>query len=495
MNVCIVIGRKYVEMISADCFLHGHGSMEESSLKEKTAKGLFWGGFSNGMQQLLNLFFGIFLARLLSPSDYGLVGMLTIFTLIAGSLQESGFISAITNRRDVTSNDYNAVFWFSILVSASVYVLLFFCAPLIARFYDEPKLIPLSRFIFLCFVLSSTTTAHSAYLFRNLMVKKRTIAQLSALAVSGTIGVTAAYNGLAYWGIALQSVTYVLVSSMCYWVLTPWRPSFHVDFRPLREMFGFSSRVLATNIFIHINNNIFSVLLGRLFSAAQVGYYTQAAKWNMMGYNTINGMIVGVAQPVLSQVADDRVRQLAVFRKMLRFTAFCLFSADAGACFHCPGTDCRMRYREMARQRTYDADIVCMGSIRPGARIIFQSCHQQREILHIHVEYHYIMSAANRCVGIDGPLWNRKHDCGFRCSEYGLAWGMVSVCPQAARFAFSRPAERCASFCPHRRSNDGDDLLYNTGNSEYLPVVGRKGGNSCRYIYGDDVGVPGQGVA
>ena len=207
--------------------------MEESSLKEKTAKGLFWGGFSNGMQQLLNLFFGIFLARLLSPSDYGLVGMLTIFTLIAGSLQESGFISAITNRRDVTSNDYNAVFWFSILVSVSVYVLLFFCAPLIARFYDEPRVIPLSRFIFLCFVLSSTATAHSAYLFRNLMVKKRTIAQLSALAVSGTVGVTAAYNGLAYWGIALQSVTYVLVSSMCYWLLTPWRPSIHIDFRPV----------------------------------------------------------------------------------------------------------------------------------------------------------------------------------------------------------------------------------------------------------------------
>lgn len=89
------------------------------------------------------------------------------------------------------------------------------------------------------------------------MVKKRTIAQLSALAVSGTVGVTAAYNGLAYWGIALQSVTYVLVSSMCYWLLTPWRPSFHIDFRPLREMFGFSSRVLATNIFVHINNNIF----------------------------------------------------------------------------------------------------------------------------------------------------------------------------------------------------------------------------------------------
>lgn len=147
--------------------------MEETSLKEKTAKGLFWGGFSNAMQQLLNLFFGIFLARLLSPADYGMVGMLTIFTLIASSLQESGFISAITNRKEVTANDYNAVFWFSLSVSVSVYILLFFLAPLIARFYNEPELVPLARFLFLGFILSSTTTAHCAYMFRNLMVKRR----------------------------------------------------------------------------------------------------------------------------------------------------------------------------------------------------------------------------------------------------------------------------------------------------------------------------------
>lgn len=299
--------------------------MEETSLKEKTAKGLFWGGFSNAMQQLLNLFFGIFLARLLSPADYGMVGMLTIFTLIASSLQESGFISAITNRKEVTANDYNAVFWFSLSVSVSVYILLFFLAPLIARFYNEPELVPLARFLFLGFILSSTTTAHCAYMFRNLMVKKKTVAQLSAMVVSGTVGVTAAWHGMAYWGIALQSITYIFVSSLCFWLLTPWRPSLHIDFTPIRQMFGFSSRVLATNIFIHINNNLFSVLLGRLFSVSQVGYYTQAAKWNMMGYNTINGMITGVAQPVLSRVADDRDRQRGVFRKMLRFTAFVSF--------------------------------------------------------------------------------------------------------------------------------------------------------------------------
>ena len=304
--------------------------MEETSLKEKTAKGLFWGGFSNGMQQLLNLLFGIFLARLLSPSDYGMVGMLTIFTLIASSLQESGFISAIANRKSVTANDYNAVFWFSLSVSVTVYILLFFLAPYIARFYNEPELVPLSRFLFLGFILSSTTTAHCAYMFRNLMVKKKTVAQLSALVVSGTVGVTAAWQGMAYWGIALQSITYIVVSSGCYWWLTPWRPSFHIDFTPIREMFGFSSRVLATNIFLHINNNLFSVLLGRYYSEKEVGQFNQANKWNLMGHSLISGMVNSVALPVLRQVSDDKERQRRVFRKMLRFTSFVSFPAMFG---------------------------------------------------------------------------------------------------------------------------------------------------------------------
>ena len=108
---------------------------ENQSLKEKTAKGLFWGGFSNGIQQLLNLLFGIFLARLLTPSDYGMVGMLAIFSLIASSIQESGFTAALVNKKEVTHNDYNAVFWFNAAISLSLYLLLFLCAPLIADFY------------------------------------------------------------------------------------------------------------------------------------------------------------------------------------------------------------------------------------------------------------------------------------------------------------------------------------------------------------------------
>ena len=132
------------------------------SLKEKTAKGLFWGGFSNGIQQLLNLFFGIFLARLLNADDYGMVGMLTIFIAVAGTLQESGFTNALTNKREVTHKDYNAVFWFSTLTGITMYILLFLSAPLIADFYDKPELVPLARYLFIGFLISSSATAHNA---------------------------------------------------------------------------------------------------------------------------------------------------------------------------------------------------------------------------------------------------------------------------------------------------------------------------------------------
>lgn len=300
------------------------------SLKEKTAKGLFWGGFSNGIQQLLNLFFGIFLARLLNADDYGMVGMLTIFIAVAGTLQESGFTNALTNKREVTHKDYNAVFWFSTLTGITMYILLFLSAPLIADFYDKPELVPLARYLFIGFLISSSATAHNAVLFKNLMVKQKAMSQIIALTLSGIIGVIMAFNGMTYWGIATQSVVYILVVTICFWHFSPWRPTLNIDFRPLKSMFGFSSKILVTNIFTQINNNIFSVLLGKFFSEAEVGYYTQANKWNTMGHSLITGMVSGVAQPVLTEVANDAGRQRNVFRKILRFTAFISFPAMFG---------------------------------------------------------------------------------------------------------------------------------------------------------------------
>ena len=302
----------------------------EETLKDKTAKGIFWGGMSNGLQQLLNLIFGIFLGRLLSPTDYGMVGMLTIFSLIAGSLQESGFTAAIANKKEVTHRDYNAVFWFSVLVSATLYILLFMAAPLIADFYHTPELAPLARYSFIGFFISSFGTAHFAKLFREMKVKQRTIATFTALCISGIVGVTLAFYGFSYWGIATQNLCYILITTILFWYFSKWKPTSHFDFTPIKEMFGFSCKLLATNIFNHINNNLFSVILGKFFNEKAVGYYTQGNKWNTMGHNLITGMVNSVAQPVLAKVKEDQERQLRVFRKMLKFTAFVAFPIMLG---------------------------------------------------------------------------------------------------------------------------------------------------------------------
>ena len=304
--------------------------MTKQSLKDKTAKGLFWGGVSNGIQQLLNLFFGIFLARLLTPADYGMVGMLTIFSLIATSIQDSGFTSALANKKEIKQEDYNAVFWFSIITSCCFYTILYFLAPFIARFFNQPELTSLARYSFLGFVISSTGIAQNAYMFRNLMVKQKALSTIIGLILSGIIGIILAYNGYSYWGIATQNITYITTVMVCYWIFSPWRPNFCINLTPLRFMLSFSSKMLATNIFNHLNNNLFSIILGKYYSEKEVGYYNQANKWNYMGHSLINGMLNGIAQPVLAQVSNEKERQLRVFRKMVQFSAFISFPAMFG---------------------------------------------------------------------------------------------------------------------------------------------------------------------
>lgn len=310
--------------------------MAEQNLKEKTAKGLLWGSINNGGQQVLNLVFGIFLARLLSPSDYGMVGMLTIFSLIAASLQESGFIAALNRKPDVCRADYNAVFWFNVLCGLTLYVVLFMAAPLIAAWFGQPLLTPLARLSFLSIVISGLGTTPRAVLFRNLRVKETAWMSLTALFVSGVTGVALAWNGFAYWGIAIQSLTYCAMMTLLSWYFSGWRPALRIDLRPLRGMIGFSSKLLITNIFTSINNNIFSIFFGRLYGERMVGLYNQANKWTSLGYTFLSGTLWNVTQPVFARLTDDRERQRRAFRKMLRFTAFVSFPGLFGLALIAP---------------------------------------------------------------------------------------------------------------------------------------------------------------
>lgn len=280
---------------------------------------------NNGTMQVLNLLIGIFLGRLLSPGEYGMVGVLSIFTLIAGNLQSSGFTQGLINLKSPTARDYNSVFWFNVSASFIIYAVLFACAPLIAAFFHQPALVSLSRFVFLGFVISSFGIAHAAYMNKNLMNRQQALISCLALAVSGVTGIVLAWNGYSYWSLAWQQIIYITVLNVGRYRVVRWRPMLKIDFGPVRQMFGFSVKILFTNIINTLSSNILTFIFGRFFPMKQVGNFTQAYKWNTMANSFVANTMWQVVQTVLVAAGDERERRCRVYRKMMRFTAFMSF--------------------------------------------------------------------------------------------------------------------------------------------------------------------------
>ncbi|ETK07051.1 hypothetical protein T230_09175, partial [Tannerella sp. oral taxon BU063 isolate Cell 1/3] len=308
-------------------------AQEEPSLKEKTARGLFWGGISNFVQQVIGMAFGIAIARILSPDDYGLVAMLAIFTAIANTVMDSGFTTALINKKTVKHRDYNAVFWFNVFAAIGMYVILFFVAPLIAHFYKQPILTDLSRILFLSFIIAAVGIAHNAYLLKKIMAKQRGIIDMAAVFCSGTVGLILALNGFAFWGLVAQQLTQISVAVLLRCYYSPWRPTLEFDFTPLKEMFGFGVKIFTTNIFYQVTGNLFPVVLGRYYGKTLTGYYAQGNKWSILSSSVVLTGFNNVAQPVLVEARDDIRRQLKIFRKMLRFGAFLTFPTLLGLAF------------------------------------------------------------------------------------------------------------------------------------------------------------------
>lgn len=295
------------------------------NLKAKTAKGIAWGAVNNGTVQVLNLVFGIVLARRLSESDYGILALLTIFTTLAGCIQAAGFSQALANMRPPTRRDYSAVFWFNILAGFSMYAMLFLSAPLIAAFFHLPVLIDVSRLTFLCIPVSALGIVPNAKLWIEMRNRELAIAAIASLTVSGCVGVWLAYHGYGYWSLAWQQLLFIGMSCAVKWCFARFSPMLPIDMRPIKGMFSFSSKMLATNMLTVISQNVLTFIFGKLLPIGIVGLWGQANKWNIMGSSFISNTMHQVAQPVLTNVNDSEGRQERVFRKMMRFTAFISF--------------------------------------------------------------------------------------------------------------------------------------------------------------------------
>lgn len=307
--------------------------MGEANLKTKTARGLFWGAMNGGLQQLIGAVLGIVLLSCLSPGDYGLVGKLAIFTAIAVTMQEGGFKAALINRGEIRHEDHNSVFWFTIAVSACLYLILFFLAGPIARFYHRPELVKVARVLFLSFFFVSCSISSDAWLLRRLMIRQRAAMDITGAVVAGIVAVVLAAKGFGYWALVAHSVVQSATVSLLKVAFTPWKPSFGISFKPVREMLPFGFRLVGASFVTQIQTNIFSVILGRayrIYSDDDVGYYTQGSKWASMASQVFTGMTTSVGQPVMATAREDAGRLGAIFRKLTRFVAFAAFPAMLG---------------------------------------------------------------------------------------------------------------------------------------------------------------------
>ncbi|MDR1563313.1 MAG: lipopolysaccharide biosynthesis protein [Dysgonamonadaceae bacterium] len=308
--------------------------MENTTLKQKTAKGLFWGAASNLIVQTVGLIYGIILARSLTAEDYGIVALITVFTAMAVTLANCGFSVALINKNDVTSKDYNAAFWFAIMMSVILYAIAFISAPAIANFYNVPQLNALTKVYCLTFIFSGASLVSNTIILKQIKVKLVAIIEIISLTIACFVGIYLIIDGHRNsWTIIIPMLVQVAASSVLKIIAAKWKPAMDFDLSPLKPMISFSVKIVLTSIFSNIYAYILPLLLGKFYDIKDVGNYNQGQKWSTMGFTVISTMIGYVTQPVLAQIGDSKERQINALRKLIRFGAFTSFPLMLGFAF------------------------------------------------------------------------------------------------------------------------------------------------------------------
>lgn len=289
----------------------------DNSLKNKTMNALSWSFIEALGLQGVKLIIGIILARLLLPEQFGLIGMLTIFIALGHSFLDSGFGAALIQKSNETASDICSIFYFNILMGLMVAGLLYMVAPWIAILYSQPILTKLTQALSLIVVINSFGLIQSTLLIKRIDFKSLSKITLISGFMSGIIGIYMAIVGFGVWSLVVQQLSDSFIRTLLLWYYYPWRPSLIFSFKALTEMFGFGSRLLASGLLNQIFNNIYLVVIGKLFSASDLGYFTRAQNFQEIPSQTLSDMVARVTFPVLSSIKDDPVRMKRVMKKAL----------------------------------------------------------------------------------------------------------------------------------------------------------------------------------
>lgn len=302
----------------------------QKSIKSQVISGFIWKYAERCGAQGIQFVVQIVLARLLTPYDYGLIGLIAVFISIAQVFAQSGLGQALVQRKDTDNIDFSTVLYYSIVFSILMYILLFLSAPLIADFYDAPKLTAVVRVLGLVIVIGSVNSVQNAYVQRTMQFKKFFWATLGGTIVSAFVGVFMAYKGLGIWALVGQQLTNQIIDTIVLWITVKWRPILTFSFERVKTLFSYGWKLLMTSLINVVYNNVYSLIIGKFYSSEELGYYNRGMQFPSVIETNIDSTVESVLFPVMSKVQDDREQLKLMVKRFVKTSTFLVFPIMAG---------------------------------------------------------------------------------------------------------------------------------------------------------------------
>ncbi len=307
--------------------------MAEQGLKDKTVKGVGWSAIDNVAQYAVSFIVSIVLARLLSPDDYGLLGIIAIFTAVCTALIHSGFGAALIRKKNVTDDDYNTAFIVNLGISLVLYVVIFFCSPLIARFFGREELVLLTRVSSVGLIIGALALVQQTRLTKRIDFKTQTKITLIATITSGVVGIAMALLGCGVWSLVVQGLVLQFLRTVLLWFYNKWVPKLAFSKSSFKELFGFGWKMMLSGVLDTVWKELYQVVVGKFYSPATLGQYTRAKSFSQLFSSNVTSVIQRVTYPVLSDIQDDKKRMVDAYRRIIKTTMFvtaiCMFALGA----------------------------------------------------------------------------------------------------------------------------------------------------------------------
>lgn len=294
--------------------------MQVHSLRDKTVKGVGWSAADTFLAQGIAFVVGIVLARLLTPEEYGLIGIVTIFTTVMLGVVDSGFSNALIRKQNVTNEDYNTLFIFNLVVSVLMFGLLFVGAPWISTFFERPQLVLLIRIMGGILILQALSIVQNTILTKKIDFKTKTKASVLSAFCSGVVGIAMAFAGFGVWALVAQQLSRQLLYSICLWIFNKWMPTLKVSISSIKYMWGFGWKLLVSGLLENIWKELYQVIVGKFYSPAVLGQYTRSKQYSSLFSSNITSIVQRVTYPVLAEVQNDKDRMTNGYRRIIKIT-------------------------------------------------------------------------------------------------------------------------------------------------------------------------------